>query len=220
MCYKSPGQDYFWWVPIFFPTLFSLWKRRKEGETSPHLCLWILSIESQFTAHHTSSGPFGLHRRWSNRHVRSELKWMRQYRSRDSQVLSSWPGVHGPRPTGKRFPEFICTLLPQQIILLFPHSWFSLSLWLMIDWEHVFYCCSFIQRKCSGWKRSCLIAHSQATETVQNMTHRKYMNAHRGFARHKIPYNLTKAVLIIEPKQYVIIWGWNRYLRIKNVLIW
>lgn len=46
----------------------------------------------------------------------------------DSQVLCAWPTVSLLRPAGKRVPEFICTLFPWQIILLFSHSWFAFIL--------------------------------------------------------------------------------------------
>lgn len=53
---------------------------------------------------------------------------VRPYESSDSQVLWTWPAILVLRPAGKWVPEFICTLFPWQIILLFSHSWFAFIL--------------------------------------------------------------------------------------------
>lgn len=53
---------------------------------------------------------------------------VKPYESPDSQVLWTWPAISLLRPAGKWVPEFICTLFPWQIILLFSHSWFAFIL--------------------------------------------------------------------------------------------
>lgn len=58
---------------------------------------------------------------------------------------------------------------------------FHLVCWLMIGWEHVVYCYSSIQRRCSDWKCLRLIVHSHATHADHNKTHTRYQNVHRCF---------------------------------------
>lgn len=114
----------------------------------------------------------------------------------DSQVLSSWPGGGPSRPTGKCSAGFICALLAQQVILLFPHSWFSSNLWLMIHQEHVFHRCSFIQRRDRAFAADG--ARSHAAGSVQLRTQQE-----RSEQKRKEERALARTLLYkcCEPKQ-------------------
>lgn len=74
---------------------------------------------------------------------------------------------------------------------------FHLVCWLMIGWEHVGYCYSFIHHRCSDKKFSHLIVHSHATETNQNTLHRRYTNVHRWYTeKGTIVFSVRRTILI------------------------
>lgn len=104
-------------------------------------------------------------RQWSNRHVFESWNELGSVRAVTARCWALGPA---DRSLGQLENALQNLSAPFSLDKLFYCSHtvgFHLASWLMIGWEHVGYCYSFIQQRYCDWKCSRVIEHPRATPT-------------------------------------------------------